>query len=202
MEELWKDIGPSPIYHPGDPSSAAAVGQESVMFQDFLGPPPPTAMLGHQAGSFLSSSSPTLINNPQPGTVLSLNSGVEFHFLEVSSPLRSSSGSSHLQSGLTNVSSASFDCCPFEALASSPPPPALSYFAPKKRGNYLVPDSGDRRYKRMIKNRESAARSRARKQAYTSELELEITQLREENAKLKQQQEKIAMHGQWKEEYT
>ncbi|GLT63865.1 hypothetical protein SLA2020_363970 [Shorea laevis] len=44
----------------------------------------------------------------------------------------------------------------------------------------------ERRQRRMIKNRESAARSRARKQAYTVELELELNQLREENEKLKQ----------------
>lgn len=44
------------------------------------------------------------------------------------------------------------------------------------------------RQRRMIKNRESAARSRARKQAYTVELEAEVTQLKEENAKLMQEQ--------------
>nr|QOJ37736.1 abscisic acid-insensitive 5 [Paeonia ostii var. lishizhenii] len=44
----------------------------------------------------------------------------------------------------------------------------------------------ERRQRRMIKNRESAARSRARKQAYTVELEAELNQLREENAYLKQ----------------
>ncbi|KAL6273485.1 hypothetical protein ACE6H2_024177 [Prunus campanulata] len=44
----------------------------------------------------------------------------------------------------------------------------------------------ERRQRRMIKNRESAARSRARKQAYTVELEAELNQLREENAHLKQ----------------
>ncbi|KAG7010348.1 ABSCISIC ACID-INSENSITIVE 5-like protein 1, partial [Cucurbita argyrosperma subsp. argyrosperma] len=43
-----------------------------------------------------------------------------------------------------------------------------------------------RRQRRMIKNRESAARSRARKQAYTVELEAELKQLKEENVKLKQ----------------
>ncbi|KAJ7976115.1 protein ABSCISIC ACID-INSENSITIVE 5-like [Quillaja saponaria] len=43
----------------------------------------------------------------------------------------------------------------------------------------------ERRQRRMIKNRESAARSRARKQAYTVELEAELNQLREENAQLK-----------------
>ncbi|XP_055812256.1 protein ABSCISIC ACID-INSENSITIVE 5 isoform X2 [Solanum dulcamara] len=44
----------------------------------------------------------------------------------------------------------------------------------------------ERRQRRMIKNRESAARSRARKQAYTVELEAELNQLKEENAHLKQ----------------
>ncbi|CAH2065472.1 unnamed protein product [Thlaspi arvense] len=43
----------------------------------------------------------------------------------------------------------------------------------------------ERRQRRMIKNRESAARSRARRQAYTVELELELNQLTEENMKLK-----------------
>ncbi|KAL3697380.1 hypothetical protein R1sor_011456 [Riccia sorocarpa] len=46
----------------------------------------------------------------------------------------------------------------------------------------------ERRQRRMIKNRESAARSRARKQAYTVELEAEVTQLKDENNKLKRQQ--------------
>ncbi|CAI9760833.1 unnamed protein product [Fraxinus pennsylvanica] len=43
----------------------------------------------------------------------------------------------------------------------------------------------ERRHRRMIKNRESAARSRARKQAYTVELEAELNQLKEENTHLK-----------------
>uniref|UniRef100_A0A453FZ70 BZIP domain-containing protein n=1 Tax=Aegilops tauschii subsp. strangulata TaxID=200361 RepID=A0A453FZ70_AEGTS len=43
----------------------------------------------------------------------------------------------------------------------------------------------ERRHRRMIKNRESAARSRARKQAYTVELEAELNHLKEENARLK-----------------
>ncbi|NP_001296980.1 protein ABSCISIC ACID-INSENSITIVE 5 [Setaria italica] len=43
----------------------------------------------------------------------------------------------------------------------------------------------ERRQRRMIKNRESAARSRARKQAYTVELEAELNHLKEENARLK-----------------
>ncbi|RCV28288.1 hypothetical protein SETIT_5G393800v2 [Setaria italica] len=45
------------------------------------------------------------------------------------------------------------------------------------------------RQKRMIKNRESAARSRERKQAYIAELESLVTQLEEENAELLRGQE-------------
>ncbi|KAM0832891.1 hypothetical protein ACQ4PT_064607 [Festuca glaucescens] len=45
------------------------------------------------------------------------------------------------------------------------------------------------RQKRMIKNRESAARSRERKQAYIAELEAQITQLEEEHAELLREQE-------------
>ncbi|KAL5973584.1 hypothetical protein ACLOJK_030237 [Asimina triloba] len=44
------------------------------------------------------------------------------------------------------------------------------------------------RQRRMIKNRESAARSRERKQAYTVELESLVMQLEEENARLQRQQ--------------
>ncbi|XP_006654569.1 ABSCISIC ACID-INSENSITIVE 5-like protein 2 [Oryza brachyantha] len=47
----------------------------------------------------------------------------------------------------------------------------------------------ERRQKRMIKNRESAARSRARKQAYTNELENKVLRLEEENERLKKQKE-------------
>ncbi|XP_047044581.1 ABSCISIC ACID-INSENSITIVE 5-like protein 2 [Lolium rigidum] len=53
-----------------------------------------------------------------------------------------------------------------------------------------VPDKVvERRRKRMIKNRESAARSRARKQAYTNELENKVSHLEEENERLKRQKE-------------
>eukprot|EP00252_Welwitschia_mirabilis_P004306 TRINITY_DN1460_c0_g1_i1.p1 TRINITY_DN1460_c0_g1~~TRINITY_DN1460_c0_g1_i1.p1 ORF type:complete len:358 (-),score=45.14 TRINITY_DN1460_c0_g1_i1:101-1174(-) len=60
----------------------------------------------------------------------------------------------------------------------------------RKRGapESIIEKTVERRQKRMIKNRESAARSRARKQAYTNELENEVMQLREENEMLKKQQ--------------
>ncbi|CAL0309539.1 unnamed protein product [Lupinus luteus] len=47
------------------------------------------------------------------------------------------------------------------------------------------------KHKRMIKNRESAARSRERKQAYIVELESLVTQLEEENKLLLREQDEI-----------
>ncbi|KAL4587289.1 hypothetical protein LXL04_000157 [Taraxacum kok-saghyz] len=53
----------------------------------------------------------------------------------------------------------------------------------------VIEKTVERRQKRMIKNRESAARSRARKQAYTHELENKVSRLEEENERLKREQE-------------
>ncbi|KAF2324124.1 hypothetical protein GH714_007585 [Hevea brasiliensis] len=47
----------------------------------------------------------------------------------------------------------------------------------------------ERRLRRKIKNRESAARSRARKQAYHNELVSKVSRLEEENIKLKKEKE-------------
>ncbi|XP_020110098.1 G-box-binding factor 4-like [Ananas comosus] len=52
-----------------------------------------------------------------------------------------------------------------------------------------IDNAAVRRQRRMIKNRESAARSRERKQAYTLELESLVAQLEEENARLLKEKE-------------
>ncbi|XP_039043309.1 bZIP transcription factor 46-like isoform X2 [Hibiscus syriacus] len=57
----------------------------------------------------------------------------------------------------------------------------------KGRKSSAVEKVAERRQRRMIKNRESAARSRARKQAYTTELEEEVAKLKEENEELQKQ---------------
>ncbi|XP_030463687.2 ABSCISIC ACID-INSENSITIVE 5-like protein 2 isoform X1 [Syzygium oleosum] len=53
----------------------------------------------------------------------------------------------------------------------------------------VVEKTVERRQKRMIKNRESAARSRARKEAYTQELENKVSRLEEENERLRRKLE-------------
>uniref|UniRef100_A0A7N0R9W7 BZIP domain-containing protein n=1 Tax=Kalanchoe fedtschenkoi TaxID=63787 RepID=A0A7N0R9W7_KALFE len=76
---------------------------------------------------------------------------------------------------------------PSSVFASSLFPP----LCPQKRESEDDNACGDRRYKRKMKNRESATRSRARRQAYTNELEIEIAHLKEENALLRRQQKEI-----------
>ncbi|CAN1298415.1 ABSCISIC ACID-INSENSITIVE 5-like protein 2 [Linum perenne] len=78
------------------------------------------------------------------------------------------------------------------AVAPIPPPQLMgtlsdSQMPARKRGapGEIVEKHVERRQKRMIKNRESAARSRARKQAYTNELENKISRLEEENERLR-----------------
>ncbi|XP_055804119.1 protein FD-like [Solanum dulcamara] len=76
-------------------------------------------------------------------------------------------------------------------------PKKMSSFEGLGEGRKRHPESDnnscDQKSKRMIKNRESAARSRARKQAYTNELEMEVANLMEENARLKRQQQQLCL---------
>ncbi|KAL1569778.1 protein FD-like [Salvia divinorum] len=135
-----------------------------VILQDFFSKDPPP------------SSAPSASPPPPPPTMLTLSSAGADHFGKLLfQPHR------HLQPILHPAA--------FDAVV-----PDDSASGGKKRFPDFDRSSGDRRHKRMIKNRESAARSRARKkhlQAYTNELELEVAHLLEENAKLRKQQEKF-----------
>ncbi|KAG8662834.1 protein FD [Manihot esculenta] len=187
MEEVWKDINLASLHDhsSGDQDIAVAPTRHNqhrnpnFILQDFFARPfskdPQTRRVSaHAQGDPALYGSPV----PPPATVLSLNTGPGFDFLDNSDyPLRPTS---HLPSHPVS----SFNS-PFEALDSS----SFS----KKRVQESDNSSCDRRHKRMIKNRESAARSRARKQAYTNELELAIEHLMEENARLKRQQEELLL---------
>ncbi|KAJ6736871.1 CAMP-RESPONSE ELEMENT BINDING PROTEIN-RELATED [Salix viminalis] len=169
MEEVWKDISLASLHDhtPTDQELSMTSRLHSIshrhhhntspnfILQDFLARPfnkdPPTRMV-----SIIRDSTPFGSPLPPPATVLSLNSGPGFDFLDNSDhPQRPSS---QLQSSpISNISSFT---SPFEGLDSSPGLPSFC----KKRSQESDGSSGDRRHKRMIKNRESAARSRARKQ--------------------------------------
>ncbi|XP_077248241.1 ABSCISIC ACID-INSENSITIVE 5-like protein 3 isoform X2 [Tasmannia lanceolata] len=57
----------------------------------------------------------------------------------------------------------------------------------RKRRPQEVGPASQQKQRRMIKNRESAARSREKQRAYTVELESEVQQLKDENAVLTRQ---------------
>ncbi|KAI7748934.1 hypothetical protein M8C21_021240, partial [Ambrosia artemisiifolia] len=86
------------------------------------------------------------------------------------------------------------DLFPNSNLDTSPSPPRYSYGASgvcERSMSGSLEKVVDRRRKRMIKNRESAARSRARKQAYTLELEAEVEKLKKINYELQKKQEEF-----------
>nr|AHA43414.1 abscisic acid-insensitive 5-like protein [Solanum nigrum] len=70
----------------------------------------------------------------------------------------------------------------------SPSPYAFSEGGRGRKSGSSLEKVVERRRRRMIKNRESAARSRARKQAYTLELEAEVAKLKEINEELRKKQ--------------
>ncbi|KAG9131025.1 hypothetical protein Leryth_006795 [Lithospermum erythrorhizon] len=139
-----------------------------LTFQDFLARPfsndPPNSTISARFNS----------PAPPPGTMLTLNSVPELNYFGGNfDPPRHNPQQS----------------LPFNSFGAAS---GFQNANDKKR----FPEFGntvDRRNKRMIKNRESAARSRARKQAYTNELELEVARLTEENARLNKQQQQVVL---------
>ncbi|XP_006361944.1 bZIP transcription factor 27-like [Solanum tuberosum] len=159
MEEVWKDIN---LSCSRDPQNTTAGG---IILQDLLARP-----FANNPSTAAAYGSPVPPLPPPPVTMLTLNSGPEFHFFSTLNPIR--------QTQQKNISN--------EGLAS--PAPGRKRHPESNNNN-----SGDQKSKRMIKNRESAARSRARKQAYTNELEMEVANLMEENARLKRQQQQLCL---------
>ncbi|XWS14432.1 hypothetical protein CRYUN_Cryun35bG0009000 [Craigia yunnanensis] len=193
MEEVWKDISlPSLNDRPVGTviTSTNNPTFPTTILQDFLARPlnkelPRRSGVSNDTSlaeetSFFGSLAPT------PGTILSLNSGSDFQYIESGDPVRPNPA----VNGHTAVATPSFGSSynsTFHLVGSSAVFPSFC----KKRAQENNEDSDDHRHKRMMKNRESAARSRARKQAYTNELELEVAHLLKENAKLRRNQEKL-----------
>ncbi|ESW29873.1 hypothetical protein PHAVU_002G105700 [Phaseolus vulgaris] len=158
MEEVWKDINLATL---NDQVSSTHSNLGGVILQDFLARPftidPPNATLSSQTTSSLYGPP----SSPAPSLLTALSLSSHPHLL--------------------------FDHLTHKPSHHHHPPPSNPSSLGTKR--FPEPDCnlGDRRNKRMIKNRESAARSRA----YTNELEVEVEQLKQENARLKRQQKQL-----------
>lgn len=167
MEELWQDISLATLCHetrPTPPASGMRPYFRSMILQDFLAGAYKTP---HAAAAVAAAAVAASGKQPLSPTALSLSWGPD--------------------------GPSAFPNFPCQVAAASAPP--LS-FSPEQRLFDKAPSclaGVDRRHKRMMKNRESASRSRARKQAYTNELELEVAHLAEENVKLKQLNEELRM---------
>ncbi|VFQ69436.1 unnamed protein product [Cuscuta campestris] len=81
------------------------------------------------------------------------------------------------------------------SLGSQPAPPPPPRLARKRKPVSHDGSDPERRHQRLIKNRESADRSRAKKIAYTADLEIKIQYLTQENKKLKMQRVKLLAVG-------
>ncbi|KAM7261230.1 hypothetical protein ACFE04_026705 [Oxalis oulophora] len=172
MEEVWNDINLSSlpetttnypsrggVHHHRQPPSTAGHDHRSSGFilQDFLAGPITTNGISQVTRD---ETPATLYGGetplPPPVTVLSLNTRPGFDFLD-----RNNNNTSYL----TNCPDIGNLTSPFDVFASSS---GLDSFA-NKRIQECENGSGsgdNKRHKRMIKNRESAARSRARKQEW------------------------------------
>lgn len=173
MEDVWKDISLASLSHANDHHGhcppAAAAAFRGMIFQDFfatcassnkdMGRPPPQ---------------PTIA---APATVLSLNSDIQLLPESTTSTAPAPLLKHPVNPQLLQTSHAATPSFHFlnssscsDALDSSSLFHVPSYYNKRKRPidhhHHRSNDenSRDRRHKRMIKNRESAARSRARKQ--------------------------------------
>ncbi|CAD5170542.1 unnamed protein product [Musa acuminata subsp. malaccensis] len=193
MEEVWKNVTlnslyqdkpmtPVDCYRHDHPTSSPSF--RGMILQDF-----PAGPLNRP----LTISPPAVEELPvppppsppaHPQTVLNLNSGLEFQHLVVDANSRSNASNSNGRYSSAFSPTGLFSCC-----------------SNRKMMRESLAIGIDRKHKRLIKNRESAARSRARKQAhpsfsstaYTIQLELEVSHLKEENAKLKRQNEELRL---------
>ncbi|KAK7309380.1 hypothetical protein RJT34_06053 [Clitoria ternatea] len=171
MEEVWKDINLASL---NDQTTRQTTNLGGVILQDFLARPfcidPPNPILSSsQTHPSLFCSAPSPAPQPPPPPPPPLATALSLHF----DPLTPKPSQPHHPAlskldSFTNHSS-------LEASFKRFPDP-----------NHDT-TRGDRRNKRMIKNRESAARSRA----YTNELELKVEHLKEENARLRRQQQQL-----------
>lgn len=163
MEEVWKDITLSSLHDQPSRDDPSMTRFPGIILQDFLARPF-NHKESHQVTKAAASShygSPTP-NPPQPATMLTLNSTTGFHLLGNSELLLKQNSILQPPQHISNAGVCSPVNVPFDAFNTCVPP--IKANGRKRCPEPPVNNSTDRRHKRMIKNRESAARSRARKQ--------------------------------------
>lgn len=188
MEEVWKDINLASLNDQNTRPITTRSTFGGVILQDFLARPftidPPQNLLqsppnsssysSASASAASSESAPlycpaSTTTPPHLVTALSLNSHPDFHFDPIRHKGTSTNSSSQLlvQQQPHHHNASKVVTC-FSNNPSSQFESLVPCFGGNKRFAEPPSDSsnslGDRRNKRMIKNRESAARSRARKQ--------------------------------------
>ncbi|XP_078166814.1 basic-leucine zipper (bZIP) transcription factor family protein isoform X2 [Carex rostrata] len=220
MEDVWKDISlMTPLqnqYHQNNHyenqhhnqhqnhihlSDKSNPSYKGMILQDFLAGPlnrpvsisPP---VDNQASPRIDHATwlPPIPTPNLPPTSLSLKSGLEFGYLGNSQSSNSSSGDSRA-TGRASGTSSIFSPGLSDMIMNPASPRNIHSFYPKKRITEVPAIGNDRRQRRMIKNRESAARSRARKQAVTNVLEQQVQELSQQNEELKQQCKELAIEG-------
>ncbi|KAJ8506173.1 hypothetical protein OPV22_007059 [Ensete ventricosum] len=190
MEEgVWKDIGLRSLHHQErlltplnhhqrHSPTASPSSFRTMILQDFLAGP---LNRPHAAAKNL-----PLPPSTMPPTALSLSPRLEIQLMGSDTHGNFSSSS--------NGCRASFISPAFSDNMVRPPSPiGLFSFCSKEAMSEDPTACGDLRHNRMVKNRESAARSRARKQAYINELELEVARLLEEQSRLQKDLQELRL---------
>lgn len=218
MEEVWKDINLSSLNdqntRPIIMSTRNSTFGGGVILQDFLTRPltldPPksldyssnnssSSVASDQNNNNASFYCPSSTTTPPLVTALSLNSRPDFLYDPLIRHNKHNNSQLLLQQqqhqqqhniGVSNVSACFVNASPYDQNVGVAASSSFTCFG-KRFGEAPDISPGERRNKRMIKNRESAARSRARKQAYTNELEQKVQLLQEENARLRRQQQEL-----------
>ncbi|XP_066399851.1 ABSCISIC ACID-INSENSITIVE 5-like protein 2 [Miscanthus floridulus] len=175
-EDIWANTASSPSASPPQPVAAAAVSTCSAFISTQLSLNSPLHLLSSAAAA--GGSSPT-------GGGAYAADGVRHHMALGGDGFRNAVASQASSFFPYNLAVA--DVTPFDAAAAARGllEDEMCLGAGAASATWASGGGADCRKKRMIKNRESAARSRARKQAYVIELERKVEMLQQENESLR-----------------
>ncbi|KAF8030378.1 hypothetical protein BT93_E2730 [Corymbia citriodora subsp. variegata] len=186
MDDLWQDINLSSLHPPPAVASSSSVHGDAIL-QDFLGgggpfnedPAPSSRKDARDPDPSPSSSGLTSRSGRRKG-----EKGARVRWTPQARS-RHAGGRASLACNVCTMKPPSDVHVTPPAAAAFPPP--LKRKSSTENGH----ETGDRRFQRLMKNRESAERSRARKQAYVMELENEVERLHEENDRLRKEQKQF-----------